>query len=144
MKIGVDIGGTNLVAGLVDDNFNLLYKADTPSLPKRPDVEIVDDIIMLCKKIMSDNNLAEKDIDSIGIGIPGGNDPKTGVILYCANINFLNTPIVKMIQDKINVPIFLGNDADCAALGEAYAGVTKDCNDSAHQLSLFFSFIFEL
>ena len=45
-------------------------------------------------------------------------------------INFLNTPIVKMIQDKINVPIFLGNDADCAALGEAYAGVTKDCNDS--------------
>ncbi len=130
MRLGVDIGGTNLVVGLVDDNFNLIDKVDTPANATRPDNEIIDDIIMLCKKVMAQNNLTEKDIKSIGVGIPGCHDPNTGVVLYCANINFLNTPMVEMIQKEINVPVFLGNDADCAALGEAYAGATKDCNDS--------------
>lgn len=130
MRIGVDIGGTNLVAGLVDDNFNLVDKVDTPANATRPDSELVADIIMLCKKVMEKNGLAEKDIKSIGIGIPGCHNPDTGVILYCANINFHNTPIVEMIQKEINVPVYLGNDADCAALGEAYAGATKNVDDS--------------
>lgn len=130
MRIGVDIGGTNLVAGLVDDKFNLVDKVDTPALANREDKEIVADIIMLCKKIMEKHNLTEKDVESIGVGIPGCHNPDTGVVLYCANINFHNTPMVSMIQKEIDVPVFLGNDADCAALGEAYAGATKDTRDS--------------
>ncbi len=130
MRIGVDIGGTNLVAGLVDENFNLIDKADCPANAQRPDTEIVADIIMLCKEVMKKNNLTEKDVQSIGIGIPGCHDPENGVILYCANINFLNTPIVDMMRKELDIPVFLGNDADCAALGEAYAGATKGVNES--------------
>lgn len=126
MRIGVDIGGTNLVAGLVDENFNLVDKVDTPANGKRTDREIVDDVIMLCKKIMEKHSLSEKDIEIIGIGVPGCYDNDNGVILFCENINFLNTPIGKWIREEIDVPVFLGNDADCAALGEAYAGATKD------------------
>ena len=130
MRIGVDIGGTNLVAGLVDDNFNLVDKVDCPANAQRPDTELVADIIMLCKKIMEKHNLTEKDVESIGIGIPGCHDPEKGVILYCANINFHNTPIVDMMKKELDIPVYLGNDADCAALGEAYAGATKEVNDS--------------
>ena len=130
MRIGVDIGGTNFVVGLVDDNFKLVDKVDCPANSQRPDAELVADIIMLCKKVMEKNNLTEKDIKSIGIGIPGCHNPETGVVLYCANINFHNTPIADMIRKEIDIPVYLGNDADCAALGEAYAGATKEVNDS--------------
>ena len=59
MRIGVDIGGTNLVAGLVDDDFKLIDKIDTPADSKRTDIEIVDDIIFLCKKLMIKHSLDE-------------------------------------------------------------------------------------
>ena len=130
MRLGVDIGGTNFVVGLVDDNFNLVDKVDCPANAHRPDTELVADIIMLCKKIMEKNNLTDKDVQSIGIGIPGCHNPDTGVILYCANLNFDKTPIVSMMRKELDIPVFLGNDADCAALGEAYAGATKGVDDS--------------
>lgn len=130
MRIGVDVGGTNLVAGLVDENFSLIDKIDTPALAKRPDTEIVEDIIMLCKKLMEKHSLNDGDIKYIGIGIPGCCDSENGIILHCENINFHNTPIADMIKQKIKVPVYLGNDADCAALGEAYAGATKGVDKS--------------
>ncbi len=130
MRIGIDIGGTNLVAGLVNERYELVDKVDTPANASRQDTEIVADIISLCKKLMDKNNLSESDVLSIGIGVPGCYDNENGIILFCENINFLNTPIVQMIQAEINVPIYLGNDADCAALGEAYAGATKDAKNS--------------
>ncbi len=130
MRLGVDIGGTNFVVGLVDDNFKLIDKVDCPANAQRPDTELVADIIMLCKKIMEKHNLTDKDVESIGIGVPGCHDPEKGVVLYCANINFKNTPVSDLIRKEIDVPVFLGNDADCAALGEAYAGATKGVDDS--------------
>lgn len=130
MRIGVDVGGTNLVAGLVNDKFELIDKVDTPALATRPDTELVADIIMLCKKLMEKHNLTENDVESIGVGIPGCCDDEKGVVLHCTNINFHNTPMVSMIQKEINVPVYLGNDADCAALGEAYAGATKGVDKS--------------
>lgn len=126
MRIGVDIGGTNLVAGLVDAEFNIIDKVNTPTLGKRETEAIVADIVLLCESLMQKHNLTEKDIESIGLGVPGWYDPDAGVILECDNVNFRNTPIASMIQKKINVPVYLGNDADCAALGEAYGGATKD------------------
>lgn len=130
MRIGVDIGGTNLAAGLVDDNYNIVCKESVPALAKRQDKEIVGDIIGLCKRLMQKNSLSASDIESIGIGVPGCHNPDNGVVIYCANINLHNTPVADMIREEIDVPVFLGNDADCAALGEAYAGATKDVSDS--------------
>lgn len=130
MRIGIDIGGTNLVAGLVNDNFELIDKVSAPANSSRPDTEIVNDIIVLCQQVMEKNNISAEDVESVGIGVPGCYDSNAGIIIHCENINFHNTPIAKMIQEKINVPVFLGNDADCAALGEAYAGATKDADNS--------------
>ena len=96
------VAAVNFVVGLVYDNFKLVDKVDCPANSQRPDAELVADIIMLCKKVMEKNNLTEKDIESIGIGIPGCHNPETGVVLYCANINFHNTPISDMIRKEID------------------------------------------
>ncbi len=130
MRIGVDIGGTNLVAGLVDAQFQLVDSVNTPTLGKREEKEIVEDIIRLIKQLMEKHTLTQKDIESIGLGVPGWCDTDTGIILECDNVNFKNTPIAKMIRQEIDVPVYLGNDADCAALGEAYGGATKAVDHS--------------
>ena len=130
MRIGVDIGGTNLVAGLTDAQFQIVDKLSTPTLGKRAEKKIVDDIIRLILTLMEKHNLTEKDIESIGLGVPGWCNTDTGIILECDNVNFRNTPIAKLLQAVVNVPVFLANDADCAALGEAYGGATKDVDHS--------------
>lgn len=128
--LGVDIGGTNLAVGLMDEQFQLLHKDSVPTRAERTDREIVKDIALLCKKVLADNHISRENVGWIGVGVPGCSDNSTGTILYCANIPFLNTPIAKYIQEELDLPVYLGNDADCAALGEAYAGATKDVRDS--------------
>lgn len=130
MRIGIDIGGTNLVAGLVDTEFQITDKVNTSTLGKRAEKEIVDDIIRLIQTLMEKHNLTEKDIESIGIGVPGWCNTDTGTILECDNVNFKNTPIAKMIRAVVDVPVHLANDADCAALGEAHGGATKAVDHS--------------
>lgn len=130
MRIGVDVGGTNLVAGLVDDNYNLICKASIPAGADRPDVEIIEDIARICEEVVNKAGIEKKDVQSIGMGIPGCHNPDTGVILYCANINFHNTPVRDIMKNYFDAPVYLGNDADCAALGEAYAGATKGTDNS--------------
>ena len=121
MKLGIDIGGTNVKFGVVDD-ITVIYKSDIPTGAKRQDTEIVGDIIKECKKIIA----KYPDIDKIGIGSPGGIDSENGVIRGAANINFKNTPICKMITDATGIPSRIGNDANCAVLGELYAGYGRE------------------
>ncbi len=130
MRIGVDIGGTNLVVGLTDAQLKLIDQVSTPTLGKRAAQEIVDDIIRLIQSLMKKHALTEKEIESIGLGVPGWCNSNLGIVLECDNVNFKNTPIANMIRKVIDVPVYLGNDADCAALGEAYGGATKDVEHS--------------
>ena len=120
MELGIDIGGTNIKFGVVD-GLDIVAKYEIPTGAKRPDTEIVADIIAQCKKIM-----AEYKIDKIGMGSPGAIDSENGVILGCANLNFRNTPICKMITDAVGVNARIGNDANCAVLGELYAGFGRE------------------
>ncbi|MBR5308732.1 MAG: ROK family protein [Clostridia bacterium] len=121
MELGIDIGGTNVKFGVVD-GLEIIYKCEIPTGAKRQDTEIVADIITECKKILAKYDKIEK----IGIGSPGGIDSENGVILGAANINFRNTPICKMITDATGIPARVGNDANCAVLGELYAGYGRE------------------
>ena len=121
MELGIDIGGTNVKFGVVD-GLDIIYKSDIPTGAKRQDNEIVADIIEECRNILSKYDA----IDKIGIGSPGGIDSDNGIVLGAANINFKNTPICKMITDATGIPARVGNDANCAVLGELYAGYGKE------------------
>ena len=130
MYLGIDLGGTNIAAGLVDDNFNILYKDSIPTRAERTDREIVKDMTLLCKKVIADYGITQNDVEWIGIGSPGTCDPVNGVLIYTNNIPFKNTPMREWIQDEIDLPVYINNDANCAALGEAYAGAAKNVDHS--------------
>ena len=118
MYIGIDLGGTNIAAGLVNDAGTLKSKASTPTLKNRKPEEIADDMVNLIKELLGDTKTDVSDLKGIGIGIPGTVNDKTGEIIYVVNLNMNGFNIAEHIKRSINVPVRLANDADCAALGE--------------------------
>jgi len=128
--IGIDLGGTNIGAGLVDESGKIIMKKSTPTLTERKMEAICQDMIELCQKIMIENDLKREDIGSIGIGTPGLIDSEKGILIYSNNINFNKFEISKVMKEKLGIPVYVGNDADCAALGEVTSGVAKGCNNA--------------
>lgn len=120
--IGIDLGGTNIVAAVVDEKYNIVAKAKTPTAIPRCAEEIFDDIAKVCKEAMSTAGLTIDDIEWIGMGTPGTVNDE-GIIEYANNLGFDNVPAKEMLVERLgNKPVYIANDANCAALGEAYAG----------------------
>lgn len=118
MYIGIDLGGTNIKAGIVDEKGNILYKDSIKTDAHRPQDEIIRDMGLLCRDICKKADVSEEEIESIGVGSPGSADGKEGILIYANNINFFMAPIRKGIQEVMNKPVYLSNDANCAAVGE--------------------------
>ena len=122
--IGIDLGGTNIVASVVDDDYNIIGTSKTPTNSPRSADEIFDDIADVCEEAVKTAGLTMEDIDSVGMGTPGTVN-QDGVIEFANNLAFNNVPARTMLAKRINKPeekVFIENDANCAALGEAYAG----------------------
>lgn len=119
MYIGIDLGGTNIAVGLVDDNGKILANNSTPTISSRTFEEIVADMISVSEKVVKKAGFSMKDIKGIGIGCPSAVDNETGDVVYTANIpSFRNIPLAKEIQKYYNIPVTLENDANAAAYGE--------------------------
>ena len=118
MYIGIDLGGTNIAIGLVDENGKIIAKDSTPTLAERGYKEIIKDMAMLSKKLIAENNISEDEIQGVGIGCPGTVDPKAGVVLYSNNIKMTKTPLVEEFRQYFDVNVKILNDANAAAYGE--------------------------
>lgn len=118
LRIGIDLGGTNIAAGVVDGDGKIIAKASVPTLAKRPTEEIAADMARLSKTVTEKAGCKLSDIASIGIGVPGTVDDKSGKVVYACNVPMENTPLVDMLHKYIDKPIHLENDANAAALGE--------------------------
>lgn len=120
--IGIDLGGTNIVASVVDENYKIIATSKTPTAMPRSADEIFDDIAKVSKEAVEKSNITINDIDSIGLGTPGTVNAD-GVIEFANNLGFDHVPARQMIIDRLgDKPVYIENDANCAALGEAYAG----------------------
>ncbi len=128
--IGIDLGGTNMTIGLINEKHELVDKLSAKTLREREADEIVLDMINLSKEIIVKNNLTNADIKSLGIGSPGICDVERGVIVYAGNIKFKEYPIKEVFEKHFDFPIFLGNDANVAALGEYLVGAGKEYRSS--------------
>lgn len=129
--IGIDLGGTNIVASVVDDDYNIIGTSKTPTNSPRSADEIFDDIADVCEEAVKAAGLTMEDIDSVGMGAPGTVN-QDGVIEFANNLAFNNVPARTMLAKRINKPeekVFIENDANCAALGEAYAGCGNGAKD---------------
>lgn len=128
--IGIDLGGTNIAAGIVSEKGELLAKKSTPTRRDVTAEEVIKDMADLVLAILSENGYNVDDVISIGIGSPGSVDKAKGELVYANNLPFLNTPMRDEMQKYINKPVYIDNDANCAAWAEAMAGATKDVSDS--------------
>lgn len=121
-RIGVDLGGTNIVVGLVNEKMIIADSLSVKTnLPKSAE-EIVGDIGKLCRDIIKKNGLRQIDIESVGVGVPGTANQKTGILEYANNLGFNNVPFVELMKKEIDIPVRMDNDANAAAWGEYKAG----------------------
>lgn len=128
--VGIDLGGTNIVAGVVDEQYNILAKASTKTNCPRSDREIARDMAKMAIQAVENAKLTMDQIEWIGIGTPGIANSRDGIIEYSNNLGFVNTPMVKYIQEDIDKPVFVENDANAAAYGEFVAGAAKGANNA--------------
>ena len=132
-RIGIDLGGTNIAVGIVDDDHKIVVKKTTPTLAKRPAEEIVADMARVCLEACAELKIDIKDIANIGIASPGIANPVNGCVEYANNLPFLRFPIVKLLADGLGIDrsvIKIANDANAAAWGEAVAGAAKGSANS--------------
>ena len=130
MKIGVDVGGSHVGIGIVNATGNLLLKKEKDYDKKQDDMSniVLNTIIEILKEIIQENNINLEEIESIGIAFPG-TVSETSVI-KAENLGIENYEVVKKIQKEFNVPIYLENDAKCAAIAEKELGSLKKYEDS--------------
>lgn len=125
MYIGIDLGGTNIAAGIIDEVGNTIYQESVPTNIDRMPEEIIKDIIRLANQVIENCSMKKEKIKSIGIGIPGLVDPKTGNVIQCINLNWYNVPLGSMVGKALDTPVFIHNDATLACLGEHEVGIMK-------------------
>ena len=128
MYIGIDVGGTNLVAGLVDQEGTILHKSACPVNRSWSAEELVSQLAQLSVCAAQEGGISLEDVEGAGAGIPGLVDNEAGIVVKTPNMPFRDTPFRELFQRKLNIPVHLGNDADCAAAGEYWAGAAKGCD----------------
>ncbi|MGN0678731.1 MAG: ROK family protein [Oscillospiraceae bacterium] len=128
-NIGIDLGGTNIKVGLVDENYNIVAKASAKTNLPRPADEICASIVETVWKVLNEAKVTIGEVNSIGIGTPGVANRDSGVVLYSCNLGFKNTDLRTLIKKRLDKPIFVENDANAAAFGEVLAGAGKGCKD---------------
>lgn len=133
--LGIDIGGTNIACGVVNEECEIIARSKVKTNSPRPYSEIFADIIRAAELACAEAGITPQQLDSIGIGCPGTCNQATGVVEYSNNLGFVNAPLRTDIEAKFGVPTYLGNDADAAAYGEYCAGAAKGA-DSAVVITL--------
>ena len=124
--LGIDLGGTNIAVGVVDENCKIVKKGSVPTKAEREADEIIADMAKLCTDLVADCSLTVDDIEYAGIATPGTANRDTGIIVYANNLPFMNYPIAQKLSQMSGVKhVMIENDANAAAKAEAVAGAAK-------------------
>ena len=116
--IGIDLGGTNIAVGLVDEDCKIVHSDSVPTLKERHWSEIIKDMAALSLKVLAESGHTLDEVKAVGIGCPGSIDKENGVVVYSNNIVMDHVPMAEELRKYIDLPVFLENDANAAALGE--------------------------
>lgn len=121
-RIGVDLGGTNIATGVIDENYKIIGRGKVKTRAPRPAEAIFDSIKEAVDMAVVNAGISYDEITSVGIGTPGSVNKDTGAIEFSNNLKFHNVPAKAMLEERLKKPVYLENDANAAALGEAVAG----------------------
>ncbi len=128
--VGIDVGGTGIQVGLVDENGKILCKGGIPTTTNIPfdmQVKAIADCVL---DTIDKGGYTLGDVKAIGAGVPSVVDPRTGNIAFCNNLGWYDAPFVQEFNKHIAKPVFIGNDATVAGLAENVAGVSAGADSS--------------
>ena len=124
--LGIDLGGTNIAAGVVNENYEIIAQCSIKTNGSRPAEEVVDDMAQVARDTAAKAGITLDEVEWVGIGPPGTANKATGVIEYSNNIGWYDVPLVQMMEDRLKKKVYIENDANAAAYGEYVAGSAKD------------------
>ena len=124
-RLGIDIGGTTVKLGIVNEVFEILEQTAIPTGADRSSEAVIGDIAAAARPLMEKYAPV-----TVGIGSPGSVDPVAGVVLRAGNLPFRQAPVKAMLEEALGIPAFLENDANCALIAEATAGECRGCKDA--------------
>lgn len=122
---GIDLGGTNIAVGIVDEAYQIVGKAKIKTNAPRPAQDIADDMDKATRQAVANAELTLSQIEWVGIGTPGTVNQDIGEIEYTNNLQFYHVPMVRMMKERLGLPVYMENDANAATYGEALAGAAK-------------------
>ncbi len=131
-RIGIDLGGTNIAAGLVNEKYEIVRKSSTPTnATTRTAEEIVEAIASLCEEVANAEGIKLADVEAIGVASPGIVDHTNGIVEYSCNLPFRHLLLADMLRTRTGVQnVHAENDANAAAWGEAVAGAARGTTNS--------------
>ncbi|GIQ61863.1 glucokinase [Paenibacillus cisolokensis] len=127
--VGVDIGGTAIKVGICNENGDLLQTYEGPTETDKGTDAILNNIAAYVRHIVSESPFQWEQVEGVGIGIAGFLDIPNGIMKFAPNLGLRNVPVRDRVQEALGKPVFINNDANVAALGEAWAGAGKGVSD---------------
>lgn len=129
-SIGIDLGGTKILIGLVEKESGKVVSHIKKKTKKEKGPEnIVRKMIEGVEELLEESGESFTEISSIGIGSAGQIDRKNGIIIGAPNLDCYNLNLKEILQNKFNIPVFVGNDVEVATIGEQKFGAGKGCAD---------------
>lgn len=125
--VGIDLGGTNIVAGVVNEAFEIIAKESAKTKAERGADAVIADMIVTTKRAVEKAGLTMEQVEWAGVGSPGTANKATGKIEYSNNLQWYDVPLVAKLEEGLGVKVFIENDANAAAYGEYLAGAGKGC-----------------
>lgn len=127
--IGIDLGGTKISGALANFNGDIFSKCTLPTKAEEGEEAVLERIIAVGKRVLEESKVNKDDVLAIGIGCPGILNLKEGKIVTTPNLPFRDFNVIKPLKDKFNIPVYLDNDANVAAIGEYVFGAGKGTNN---------------
>lgn len=124
--IGIDLGGTNIAAGVVDDSYSVIAKASRKTRVPQSDADLTEDLALTALDAVKNAGLIMEDISAVGVGCPGTVNRETGIVEYDNNLFLENYHLQEMLSNRLQKPVYVENDANAAAYGEYKSGALKD------------------
>ncbi len=123
--VGIDLGGTNIAVGVVNENYEIVARAQAKTNCPRPAEDILADMAVTARKAVEEAGLTMEDVEWVGVGTPGSVNQDTGDIIYSNNLDFHDVPMRRILGEALGVPVYVENDANAAAYGEFVAGAAQ-------------------
>ena len=130
ISIGIDLGGTNIAVGAVDEAGKIIGRANRPTGAQRPYNEVIRDMAETVRDAAKNAGVEMKDVQSVGCGVPGFYSAETGRVPFCTNLGWKDVPLREEMGKYFDTPFFCDNDATVAALAEAKAGRSAHVQNS--------------